>query len=136
MTWVDSGGHELHEAELGNLGPLRQKYPDIARYINMPTRGRGEYRRPVKIDDVDLAVRDAFWMRDIWRHFYRKHNRPKGQISAEEIAAQRRGVRDPQAVIERAKEYSAAGRPPSSPKPNRGDRLDIGHLFFRSKSSI
>jgi hypothetical protein len=93
VAWVTNDGFQIRAAEHGNIGPLRKKYPRLAPYLHLPKRsGKGD-RFPRARSDYQhrtlLAASDVGRIRAIWKKEYGKKNRPRGQISAEEIAAKR-----------------------------------------------
>lgn len=55
-----------------------------------PLKGQGrKYSPPRKRDLVQFAIDDATAIRALWKQHYGRSNRPKSQLSAEEIAARR-----------------------------------------------
>lgn len=84
-------------AEHGNVEPLRRLSPRHARFINLPTLGRGQRwpELPDIMDRLPMAADDVRRIRAIWKlHFkYKNRRRPgpeyEGDMSAEEIAAER-----------------------------------------------
>jgi hypothetical protein len=88
--WSEGDEPELYAARHGNLEPLRKKYPLFAPFLNYPTLGqRGKYLRPRVDDPLTSAAKDVPRIRSLWLTFYGKKNRSSGQLSAEDIAAER-----------------------------------------------
>ena len=87
----------ISEARHGNIEPLRRRLskinPSFADYVNLPRRRRGQrYPKredPNTIGPLAAAAEDIPRIRAIWREHYRKRNRPKGQATAEQLAADR-----------------------------------------------
>ena len=87
----------LEAAQRGNVEPLRNLYPQIARFINPPKLRRGEHfkknNQPGSTDDPRLwlacAIEDAAQIRAISQSHYGRKNRPRGEATAEKIAADR-----------------------------------------------
>jgi hypothetical protein len=86
----------LQEAEQGNLEPLRKQYPRLARFINRPPLKRGEHFKKKPPTDhlaphcrLEEALFELPRVRAFWKKHYGKTNRPKGQLTAEEIVAER-----------------------------------------------
>ena len=86
----------LQQAEQGNLEPLRKQYPRLARFINLPRLKRGEHFKKKPPTDhlaphcrLEEALFELPRVRAFWKKHYRKTNRPKGQLTAEEIVAER-----------------------------------------------
>jgi hypothetical protein len=83
--------------EQGNIEPLRKQMqkqdPDVARFIDLP-RGRGRGKRFEKpphpaSDRLDQAVAELRDARSFLQAFYKKTGRPRGQLTAEQILAER-----------------------------------------------
>jgi hypothetical protein len=86
----------LQQAEQGNLEPLRKQYPRLARFINLPTLSKpGEHfkKKPHTHRAPHCRLEEALFelprVRAFWKEHYGKTNRPKGQLTAEEIVAER-----------------------------------------------
>jgi hypothetical protein len=86
----------LQEAEqYGNLEPLRKQYPRLARFISRPPLKPGKHfkKKPpdhlTPHDRLKEAVFELPRVRAFWKKHYGKTNRPKGQLTAEEIVAER-----------------------------------------------
>lgn len=95
-------------AERGDIRPLRRRYPQVARFLHLPKRKRGQ--RYLEADKTKkwnkvlndphdarlaLAVMDVRHIRTIWqKHFQGKKNRSAhaGEKSAEWFAAERWGL--------------------------------------------
>lgn len=75
---------------------LRELHPDHAEFIHPRKRKRGQRRRPrgnwIKRWRLREAIEDVRRIRDIWAQHYGRRNRPKGAVTAEEIAAERHGL--------------------------------------------
>ena len=89
----------LQQAEQGNLEPLRKQYPGLARFINRPRLKRGEHfkKKPptdhlTPHDRLKEALFELPRVRAFWKKHYGKTNRPQGQLTAEEIVAERWGL--------------------------------------------
>jgi hypothetical protein len=79
----------LQAAEQGDIRPLRKKYPHLAPFLHLPKLKRGEhFKEPAKIW-LRHAREDVQRIRAIWRKHFGKVNRPRGELTAEEIAAER-----------------------------------------------
>jgi hypothetical protein len=87
----------LEQAEQGNLEPLRKQYPGHAQFINRPRRKRGQRFKKKPPPDhlralhcrLEEALSELPLIRDFWKKHYGKTNRPEGQLTAEEIVAER-----------------------------------------------
>jgi hypothetical protein len=108
-AWRKAYGPEIEHAEHGNIEPLRQRLPDLAKFLHLPKRGRGK-RFPKMRDENDRVQRAAYdvrTIRDLWEKHYGKKRRCKNDgPSAEEIAADRYEV-DVEDVIKRLKKSPA-----------------------------
>jgi hypothetical protein len=89
----------LQQAEQGNLEPLRKQYPRLARFINLPKlSGPGKHfkKKPPTHRAPHCRLEEALFelprVRAFWKKHYGKTNRPKGQLTAEEIVAERWGL--------------------------------------------
>jgi len=86
----------LEKAARKDLGPLRELYPRLARYINLPKLEKkgAHFKKDPEQLSISLinAVEDVDRIKAIWKQHYGKQNRPRGQLSALEIAAERHGV--------------------------------------------
>jgi hypothetical protein len=79
----------LEFAEQGDIEPLRELNPHLARFLHLPKLKRGEhFIDPARIR-LKRARDDVRRIRAIWREHYGKTNRPIGELTAEEIAADR-----------------------------------------------
>jgi hypothetical protein len=87
----------LQQAEQGNLEPLRKQYPRLARFINLPKLNKpGEHFKKKPPTDhlaphcrLEEALFELPRVRAFWKKHYKKTNRPKGQLTAEAIVAER-----------------------------------------------
>lgn len=79
----------LQFAEGGDVEPLRKMFPKHARFINLPKLKRGEHFKDATEVWLQRALEDVPRIRDIWREYFGKTNRPRGELTAEEIAARR-----------------------------------------------
>jgi hypothetical protein len=87
----------LQEAEQGNLEPLRKQYPRLARFINLPKLskpGKHFKKKPptdrlTPHDRLKEALFELPRVRAFWKKHYGMTNRPQGQLTAEEIVAER-----------------------------------------------
>jgi hypothetical protein len=87
----------LQEAEQGNLEPLRKQYPGLAWFINLPRLskpGKHFKKKPptdrlTPHDRLKEALFELPRVRAFWKKHYGKTNRPQGQLTAEEIVAER-----------------------------------------------
>jgi hypothetical protein len=86
----------LQQAEQRNLEPLRKQYPRLARFINLPRLKPGEHfkkKPPTDHLTPHCRLKEALFelprVRALWKKHYGKTNRPKGQLTAEEIVAER-----------------------------------------------
>ena len=75
VAWMKADGPEVRAAEHGDIGPLRKKYPHLAKYLHPPERsGKGDkfpkmmdtFDDP-KLRDLTMAVWDAARIRIIWK---------------------------------------------------------------------
>jgi hypothetical protein len=89
----------LQQAEQGNLEPLRKRNPRLARFINLPPLKRGEHFKKKPPTDhlaphcrLEEALFELKCVHALWKKHYGKTNRPQGQLRAEEIVAERRGL--------------------------------------------
>jgi hypothetical protein len=89
----------LQQAGQGNLEPLRKQHPRLARFINLPRLKRGEHfkkKPPTGHLTPHCRLEEALFelprVRAFWKEHYGKTNRPKGQLTAEEIVAERWGL--------------------------------------------
>jgi hypothetical protein len=87
-------------AKLGHIEPLRKLYPDIAEFIHLPKRKRGQrFPNPMaELNPIKQAALDAQRIRALWKKFYSGHRRPRGN-SAEDFAARLWGKDIPVAKI-------------------------------------
>jgi hypothetical protein len=80
--------------EDGDIEPLRRALPHLAKFLQLPKQPDG-VRRP-KVDEdsqvVLMAANDVPRIRALWQQHYHKKNRKAGDVTAEEIAAERWGV--------------------------------------------
>jgi hypothetical protein len=75
-------------AEHGDIAPLRQLYPHLAKFLYPPKLRPGEkYRKQRKFDPVKAAADYAQRIRALWREQYGLKNRRQGEKSAEGFAA-------------------------------------------------
>lgn len=79
----------LKEAKQGNIKPLRNAYPHLAPFLHPPKRRRGQRLPKAKPRALAHAVTDVSSIRDLWRRHFRRVKRRRGELSAEEIAAER-----------------------------------------------
>jgi hypothetical protein len=85
------------QAEQGNLEPLRKQYPELVQFLNRPRRKRGQrFKKKPPTDHLralhcrlEEALSELPLIRDFWKKHYGKTNRPAGQLTAEEIVAER-----------------------------------------------
>jgi hypothetical protein len=88
----DPLAHAIRFAKCGVIGPLRELYPDIAEFINLPRRGRGERFSNLFADNNPIlyAALDTRRIRALWKRFYgrRRSGHHQGDKSAEWFAAQ------------------------------------------------
>jgi hypothetical protein len=94
LKWLTSDGPAIQAAELDdNVTPLRERYPQIARFIHPVKNPKGKHRPSSRIGPNDFAVKaaaaDAARIRKLWQTHFQKHNRRFGQKSAESFAADR-----------------------------------------------
>jgi hypothetical protein len=77
-------------AKHGNLGPLRELYPDHAEFINLPKRGRGQRfpNESAEYNPILRAAIDARRIRALWKKFYPGRRRGRNEKSAEAFAAE------------------------------------------------
>jgi hypothetical protein len=99
-AWLKSDAAVIRAAKHGDLGPAREKYPELAAadMLKLPRQGRGKRFPKVNVltrYEVKLtgAVWDAAKMRAILTREYTPR-RPKGYDSPEAMAAHRRGVNE------------------------------------------
>ena len=74
-----------------NIGPLKQAFPDLARFLKLPKRKRGERGPSRRYDPVMGAAKDVRRIRALWQQHYRRKKRTSAPY-AEEIAADRWAV--------------------------------------------
>jgi hypothetical protein len=79
----------VQAAEECDLEPLRRQFPKHARFINPPKLKRGEHFKDATEVWLQRALEDVPRIRAIWKKHYGKTNRPRGELTAEEIAAER-----------------------------------------------
>jgi hypothetical protein len=77
-----------------DMKPLRKLYPEIAEFINPPTREPSKHRRKVDWRFINYrtrrAIDDVYRIRHIWKRHYKKWKRPDNDpVSAAAIAADR-----------------------------------------------
>jgi hypothetical protein len=89
----------LQQAEQGNIEPLRKLNPRLTRFINLPRLKKpGEHFKKKPPDHLaphcrlEEALFELPRVRAFWKKHYGKTNRPKGQLTAEEIVAERWGL--------------------------------------------
>jgi hypothetical protein len=82
---------QIAAAEHGDVGPLRKKFPLIARFINLPTLEDGKHwKSRKKFSRADAAAQDVRRIRAIWQqNFDGKKNRKDLQPTAKDIALER-----------------------------------------------
>jgi hypothetical protein len=108
---------EIRAAEIGNIEPLRKRFPLIAKFINLPP-GYKPKRRPKPISKAMLAARAVKFIRALWQREYgRKNRRPDDGQSALEIAARIFNV----SVSEIAKKMKPSGPSGKRKKVSRAD---------------
>jgi len=78
----------IEEAEHGNIEPLRNAHPHLASFLHLPQRKRGQ-RFPKVNDKLMRAVADVSRIRGLWKRHFGRVKRQRGELSAEEIAAER-----------------------------------------------
>jgi hypothetical protein len=86
----------LRQAMQRNIEPLRKlvqkQNPGLARFINLPRLGRGEHfekpPHPAR-DRLENALAELQDARTFLRSYYKLTGRPKGQLTAEQILAER-----------------------------------------------
>ncbi len=79
----------IEEAERGNINPLRDAYPHLTPFLHPPKRRRGQRLPKAKPKGLEAAVADVSRIRDLWRQHFGRVKRRQGELSAEEIAAER-----------------------------------------------
>ena len=95
-AWFDAPlAMEIAAAEQdGDIDQLRRALPHLAKFLQLPKQPDG-VRRP-KVDEhsevVLMAANDVPRIRALWQEHYNKKNRKAGDVTAEEIAAERWGV--------------------------------------------
>lgn len=94
----------IEQADNGDIRPLRQALPHLARFLHLSKRKRGQrYPKAKEGDPVREATLDVRLIRHLWKKHYKKINRPKNdRVTAEQIAADRWKV-DVEVVIGRLK---------------------------------
>jgi hypothetical protein len=89
----DSDEGAIAAAERGEIGPLRMRYPKLARFLQVPARQRGQHypkdTRQPHDERLALAVLEVRRIRAIWQKHFGKKNRRRGEKSAEWFAAER-----------------------------------------------
>jgi hypothetical protein len=95
----------IAEADYGDIEPLRQRYPQLARFLFAPIKRK---KRP-KGDKVAMAVAVLPYIREIWKREYGRWKRPRGEVSAIEVAAVLWGV-DPADIEKRLKPSGPSGK--------------------------
>ena len=90
---------ELEQAEHGNIEPLRNRFPQLAKYLHLPKRpSRGKrwpkFKDKYADDPVMMAIEDAKSIRALWKMAYdgKSNRKPDDGWSALQIAAMRRRV--------------------------------------------
>jgi hypothetical protein len=82
----------LRQAEQGNIESLQKQNPGLARFINLPRLGRGEHfekpPHPAR-DRLENALAELQDARTFLRSYYKLTGRPRGQLTAEQILAER-----------------------------------------------
>lgn len=86
--WFHNGGPEILEAERGNIEPLRQSYPHLAKYLHLPPMKKGQ-RRVYRDDQVDWAMEDYQKALVVVEAAYETTRRERGLVSIAEIIARR-----------------------------------------------
>ena len=75
-----------------SIEPLRQAFPELARFLQLPKRGDGKRGEQRGYNPVKGAARDVKRIRALWRKHYGNKRRKRGDLSAEDIAAARWGL--------------------------------------------
>jgi hypothetical protein len=88
-----------------NLQPLKQAFPSLARFLRLPKRGHGKRGPSRRYDPAKGAAQDVRRIRALWRRHYNKKKRITGP-SAEQIAAERWEIEDPEIVVSKMKKLS------------------------------
>jgi hypothetical protein len=76
----------------GNMQPVRVLFPWLAPFLQPRRFGRGEHPRHKRQWAIDRAVEDVVRIRALWLKHYGSYYRPRGQVTAEEIAEGRHDV--------------------------------------------
>jgi hypothetical protein len=88
----------IEQAARGNIEPLKKLHPEYAPFFAPPKRKRGGKRLKkttslfMAQSRLEEAVAEKKRLHAIWMKNYGKKNRPKGQLTAEEIVAERWGL--------------------------------------------
>lgn len=92
----DSDEGAMAAAERGDIRPLQRRYPELARYLKLPGRQRGQrYPKDTKRPHdkrLTLAILEVSRIREIWQKHFARKNRSRhrrGEQSAEWFAAAR-----------------------------------------------
>jgi hypothetical protein len=90
--WVESLAMDWND-----VATLRRLNPQLAQFINLPRPGRGPRKKfirdPLSAEcRLEEATADVRSIRTIWKKYYSRSNRPRGELTAEKIAAARWGL--------------------------------------------
>lgn len=97
----------IEQARLGNIEPLKKLHPEYAPFFAPPKRKRGGERRKktaslfMAQSRLEEAVAEKKRLHAIWMKNYGKKNRPVGQLTAEEIVAERWGLTESEVCKQR-----------------------------------
>jgi hypothetical protein len=92
-AWWYNGGREIEEAEHGDIEPLREKFPHLARFLHLPVRPDKKNwpmqneARSARDKSAEMIMRE---IKAIWKDkkYYGRVHRPRGDVTAAEIAAE------------------------------------------------
>ena len=108
-NWAEKLDAARKAADWGNLGPLITMFPYLEPYLCAPKLKKGQRRPPNPWTEFGqsfsarTAVDDVGRIHRLWKQCYGLKKRVRGQITAEEIAAHRNGVRVEKLRSERRK---------------------------------
>lgn len=96
---VEADASAIKQAERGNIEPLRARYPHLKQFLFPPKLKKGQRfpPDPFWVYGTSLAARmaidDVWRIRMLWKHYFKKQNRPRGNdCTAVGIAAKRNGI--------------------------------------------
>ena len=96
---IEDDASAIKQAERGNIGPLHRRYPHLKKFLFPPKLKKGQRFPPSPFVAYGTsmaerqAIDDVWRIRQIWKCYFKKKNRPRGdECTAEGIAAKRNGI--------------------------------------------